>query len=332
MEGWWPSHPVTRRGSENLNRADAPAVRRGVPAKTTPTVKTRLLAHMRRERACLRRKKRTTMNAADTIRVAGTALHVDDTGEESLEPVVCLHSLFVDNRMFDGFVEAAQGAFRLIRPDFRGQGRSAEADRDVVTVEQCAGDIAALLDRLGVSQAHLLVSSMGGDVGARLAAYRPDLVKSMVFLGSSVRAEPADKLDAYMAWADDVAANGFKEERLDFVVQVMFGESTRASDAMKETVALWTDRMAELTGSLKPAMAGVILRSDATKLLSDVRVPTLVISGEECPVRPPEWAQELASGLPTSELLMLPAVGHSPLLERPDFVIPRVLEFFRAQR
>ena len=272
------------------------------------------------------------MNASDTIRVAGTSLHVDDTGEESLEPVVCLHSLFVDNRMFDGFVEAARGTFRLIRPDFRGQGRSAPADRDVVTMEQCAGDIAALLDALGVSRAHLLVSSMGGDVGVRLAAYRPDLVRSMVFLGSSVRSEPADKLDAYMAWADDVTANGFKDERLDFVVQVMFGASTRASDAMKETVALWTDRLAGLTSSLKPAMAGVILRGDGTRLLPDVQVPALVISGEECPVRPPEWARELADGLPDSALQMLPAVGHSPLLERPDQVIPRVLDFFRTQR
>ncbi|WP_046469687.1 alpha/beta fold hydrolase [Allosalinactinospora lopnorensis] len=272
------------------------------------------------------------MNTADTIQVAGTSLHVDDTGEASLEPVICLHSLFLDNRMFDGFVEAATGAFRLIRPDFRGQGRSAGTDRDVITMEQCAGDIAALLDQLGVSQAHVLVSSMGGDVGVRLAAYRPDLVKSMTFLGSSARAEPADKADAYMTWIEDVAQNGFTGERLDFLVQVMFGESTRASSQMKETVALWTDRLAQLSRALRPAMVGVALRGDATNLLSDVRVPTMVISGEECPVRPPEWAEELVNGLPASELVMLPAVGHSPLLERPDLVIPKVLDFLKAQR
>ncbi|KAB1141721.1 alpha/beta fold hydrolase [Streptomyces luteolifulvus] len=272
------------------------------------------------------------MKTADTIRVAGTSLHVDDTGEESLEPVVCLHSLFLDNRMFDSFVEEATGAFRLIRPDFRGQGRSAGTDRDVVTMEQCAGDIAALLDQLEVSRAQVLVSSMGGDVGVRLAAYRPDLVKSMIFLGSSARSEPADKVDAYMTWIDDVVQNGFTGERLEFVVHVMFGESTRASSRMKETVALWTDRLAQLPPSLRPAMAGVALRGDATGLLPEVRVPTLVISGEECPVRPPEWAEEFASGLPASELMMVPGVGHSPLLERPDLVIPKVLEFLQAQR
>ncbi|MFC8248130.1 alpha/beta fold hydrolase [Streptomyces chartreusis] len=270
------------------------------------------------------------MSTAGTVQVAGTSLHVDDTGEASLEPVVCLHSLFLDHRMFDGLVEAAAGSFRLIRPDFRGQGRSAGTDGDAVTMEQCAGDIAALLDRLGVSQAHLVMSSMGGDVGARLAAYRPDLVKSVVFIGSSVRSEPAEAVDAYMSWIDDVTRNGFTGERLEFLVQVMFGESTRASDQMKETVAHWTDRLARLSSTLRPAMVGVALRGDATGLLGAVRAPALIISGEECPVRPRPWAEELAHGLANSELVMVPAVGHSPLLERPDFVIPKVLDFLRA--
>lgn len=271
------------------------------------------------------------MSTAGTVQVAGTSLHVDDTGEESLDAVVCLHSLFLDNRMFDGLVEAAAGSFRLIRPDFRGQGRSAGADgAEVITMEQCAGDIAALLDRLGVSRAHVVMSSMGGDVGVRLAAYRPDLVKSLVFVGSSVRSESAEAVDAYMTWIEDVTRNGFTGERLEFLQQVMLGESTRTSEEMKETVAFWTDRLAQLSSALRPAMVGVALRGDATGLLSEVRAPALVISGEECPVRPKPWAEELAEGLPGSELVMVPAVGHSPLLERPDFVTAKVLDFLKA--
>lgn len=272
------------------------------------------------------------MNTGDSIKVAGTSLYVGDTGETSLEPVVCLHSLFLDSRMFDDLVEAAAGDFRMIRPDFRGQGRSSGTDSDVVTMEQCAGDIAAVLDRLGIAQSHIVVSSMGGDVGVRLAAYRPDLVKSMIFLGSSARAEPADQVDAYLAWIADVTRQGFTGERLDFLVQIMFGQSTRDSSEMKETVSFWTERMAQLSPTMGPAMTGVALRGDATDLLSNLRVPTLVISGEECPVRPPSWARELADGLHDTDLVMLPAVGHSPLIERPQIVIPKVLDFLRAQR
>ncbi len=268
------------------------------------------------------------MASSTTVRVAGTALHVDDTGESDLRPIVCLHSLFFDNRMFDRFTAEAAGRFRVIRPEYRAQGRSAPADTDLVTMEQCAGDIAALLDALGVADAHVLATSMGGDVAVRLAAIRPDLVRSMALLGSSARAEPADTLQSYTALVDDLAAHGFNGERLAFMQKVMFGASTLADPAMKETVELWSERMTALPPSLKPAMMGVVKRRDASDLLPDVRVPALVVSGEECPVRPPDWARALADGLPDAELVMVPKVGHSPILENPDDVIPRVLRFF----
>jgi pimeloyl-ACP methyl ester carboxylesterase len=75
-------------------------------------------------------------------------------------------------------------------------------------------------------------------------------------------------------------------------------------------------------------MAGVIERSSVVAQLAYISVPCLVISGEECIARPPEWAKELADGLPNSELWMMSGVGHSPLLEVPEVVNPRILEFF----
>lgn len=268
------------------------------------------------------------MTTSGTVSVAGTSLHVDDTGEPDLPPIVCLHSLFFDNRMFEGFQRAAAGRYRVVRPEYRGQGRSAVTDREIVTIEQCAGDVAALMDALAIPDAHLLASSMGGDVAARLAVSRPDLVRTLAVLGSSVLPEPADKLDEYVAWTQDVGEHGFTGDRLDMAVRVMFGETTRSDPALKDTVDVWVQRMAQLPTSLTPAMLGVMKRRDGSALLPDVQAPALVISGEECWVRPPEWARSLAAGLPDAELVLLPGVGHSPLLEAPDDVIPRLLAFF----
>lgn len=267
---------------------------------------------------------------SQTVSAAGASLHVDDTGEQDLTPVLALHSLFFDNRMFDDLVEAGRGKFRFILPEFRGQGRSSATDVDVLTMEAAAGDMAALLDGLGITSAHVVGSSMGGDVAARLAVYRPDLVRSVVFLGSSVRREPPEAVSEYIEWTNDCAVNGFNGERLDMLVSVMFGETTRGDSAKRGVVEKWTERLAALPPSLKPAMLGVMLRHDAVALLGDVRAPALVISGEECWVRPPDWAAELSDGMPNSKLTMLPGVGHSPLLEAPDVVIPRVLEFLET--
>ncbi|MFJ6199947.1 alpha/beta fold hydrolase [Micromonospora sp. NPDC092111] len=269
------------------------------------------------------------MKTAGRIAVAGGELHVDDTGEADLVPVVCLHSLFLDHRQFDAFAAAASGQLRIIRPDFRGQGRSSGAVRDIITVESCAGDIQALLDKLGVTEAHFLVSSMGGDVGLRVAAHRPDLIRSMVITGSSARAEPPGQLREFLQWVEDVGKRGFTDDVLRTTMRIMLGETTLRDPAKRDVVDLWTARIAALKPGLKPAMAGVIRRRSALDLLEDITVPALVISGEECIARPSTWAKELAASLPDAQLWMMSEIGHSPLLEEPDLVNQRVLAFFR---
>ena len=76
-------------------------------------------------------------------------------------------------------------------------------------------------------------------------------------------------------------------------------------------------------------MAGVVRRRSAVEFLPDIVAPTLIVSGEECLARPPDWAREMAQGLPNNRLWMLPKIGHSPLLEAPETVVPEILAFFR---
>jgi len=268
------------------------------------------------------------MNQATLVPVSGTHLFVADSGETGLPPVLCLHSLFLDGRMFDGFVAAAAGRFRVIRPDFRGQGRSEPSRDSIISIETCASDIEELLKRLGIASAHVLVSSMGGDVGLRLAAQRPDLVRSLVVLGSSARAEPAEQLGRFRAWVDEVEKTGFTGATLEMTMSIMFGETTRASVAQREMLGLWKERIAALPTTLRPAMSGVIERGSVVDMLPSITAPALVISGDECIARPPDWARELAEGLPNSEFLLLEKIGHSPLLEIPEVVLPRIIAFF----
>ncbi|HET6501757.1 MAG TPA: alpha/beta hydrolase [Amycolatopsis sp.] len=271
-----------------------------------------------------------------TVKVNGTELFVRDTGERDLPVVLALHSLFLDGRMFDGFVDAAAGRFRVVRPDFRGQGRSAAAAvelhySDFIDMDTCTADITALADALGLSSVHLLVQSMGGDVGFRLAAARPALVRSMVVLGSSARAEPPEQLGRFRQWVDDVGNHGFVGEILDDTMAIMFGETTRNDRAKRDLVELWRSRIAAVPKTLRPAMSGVIERGSVVELLPQITAPVLIVSGTEDLPRPPEWSDEVAAGLPNAELWRLRGIGHSPILEAPDIVLPRVLDFLSGQ-
>jgi pimeloyl-ACP methyl ester carboxylesterase len=268
------------------------------------------------------------MTKSDIIEVNGTNLFVQDTGEEDLPVVLCLHSLFLDGRMFDGFVEAAAGQFRVVRPDFRGQGRSDLDAVDLIHLDTLVDDMLELIEKLGLKDINLLAQSMGGDVGFRLVAHQQELFRRMAVVGSSARSEPADQLDTFREWTDNVGEQGFVGDTLEETMAIMFGETTRNDPDNAEFMELWRDRITAVPRRLRPAMAGVIERESALDLLPQITIPVLIFSGREDLPRPPEWSDEVAERLPNAELFRLEKIGHSPTLEAPELVLPKILEFF----
>lgn len=272
------------------------------------------------------------MQRTTGIAVRDTILWIDDTGEKDLPVVLCLHSLWLNRTMFADFVAAVSGKYRVICPDFRGQGQSAPSCTEVVTMEDCAADIEALLDTLKLSGVHVVAQSMGGDVALRLASKRKDLVASLTMLGSSARGEPPEQLDWVNKWLDGaIVDGGFKGENLDILYSVMFGETTRKSGTRQQMLNHWRDYMEAGTLALWPAIRGVIERKSAVHLLPSVTQPTLVFSGVEDMPRPPAWADEVMAGLPNATLQRLEKIGHSPMLEAPEQVIPRITAFLAQQ-
>ena len=149
----------------------------------------------------------------------------------------------------------------------------------------------------------------------------------MVLLGSSARAEPADQLESFEALTDRIAEQGFTGDILETTMVIMFGETSRADPEKADVVGHWRERIAALSPNLSHAVRGVVQREDATPLLGEITAPTLVISGREDVPRPPDWSDALVAGIPGAELWRLEGIGHSPILEAPDVVVPRVLEF-----
>lgn len=262
------------------------------------------------------------------ITINGIKMYVADTGGD-LPAVLCLHSLFLDARMFDGLVERAAGKYRVIRPEWRGQGRSDLVSDDMITMDQLAGDMFALIDHLELRDVNLIAQSMGGDVAVRLAARRPELFRSLVMAGSSARSEPAGQREGFLNWVGRAGEQGFINDSLEETMDIMFGPTSRnTSDPQrKAAVDLWRDRINATPRHLYPAMLGVILRESAVHLLPEITCPALVFSGGEDTARPPAWAQEVADGIPNAELVFFEDVGHSPTLEVPDIVYPMILEF-----
>jgi pimeloyl-ACP methyl ester carboxylesterase len=97
----------------------------------------------------------------------GTRLSFDDEGAGT--PLLCLAGLTRNGRDFDHLAPHLPNV-RMIRPDYRGRGRSDWADPSSYSVPQEAADAIALLDHLGLERAAILGTSRGGLIAMWLAA------------------------------------------------------------------------------------------------------------------------------------------------------------------
>ena len=266
------------------------------------------------------------------IDVNGTTLWVADTGEANLPVILCLHSCFLDGTMFDGLVRAAAGKFRVVRPDFRGQGKSRIHDVDIITMDDCADDMLALVEKMGLKSINVMAQSMGGDVAFRLISRRQELFRSLVVAGSSACGEPPEQGTRFAQWVVDAGERGFTGDILDMTMEVMLGKTTRADPGKHALVTFWRDRIGALPKTLRPAMKGVMHRETSVPLLPSIKIPVLIINGEEDMPRPPAWSDEMKRELPNSKLIRLRKIGHSPTLEAPEIVLPAIIDFYTDPR
>ncbi|MFJ6386387.1 alpha/beta fold hydrolase [Streptomyces sp. NPDC091972] len=103
-----------------------------------------------------------------------------DTGTG--DPVVLLHSGYVDHRLFAAQIPALAAGHRVVAVDIRGHGWTANATRPF----RWADDLAALLRHLDAGPAVLVGVSMGGAVAGDTAIEYPELVRGLVLSGASV--------------------------------------------------------------------------------------------------------------------------------------------------
>jgi pimeloyl-ACP methyl ester carboxylesterase len=260
------------------------------------------------------------------MRVNGIELHVEDTGGD--RPVVCFsHGLLWSARMYEAQVAALQGRWRCIAWDHRGQGRSEKPPGDEVPVEQVYEDAVALIEALGVAPVHFVGLSMGGFVGMRLAARRPDLVRSLVLLETAGDPEPQANIGKYKAM-NFIARIGALSLVAPRVMPIMFGRTFLTDPARAADRARWEAILRANDRSIWRAVNGVIRRRGVADELGRIRVPTLQLHGDEDAAIVMERAERTAAAIPGAELHVVRGAGHSSTVEQPDAVNAELLAFF----
>jgi pimeloyl-ACP methyl ester carboxylesterase len=199
--------------------------------------------------------------------------------------------------------------------------------RTPYTLEDMAGDVTGLMDRLGIAQAHIVGASMGGMIAQVLAARFPQRVLSLTSIMSSSGNRRVSKptRPARKVLLSRPVDPKDTESVIDYMVQ-MFGvigspAYPASTDELRQRLGQSIRRAYTPAGTARQLLA-IIASGDRRKLLRTIKVPTLVIHGAADPLVPLAAGRDTAQNIPGAELLVIEGMGH----DFPEALMPRLAQ------
>ncbi|CAM5308341.1 alpha/beta fold hydrolase [Streptomyces pilosus] len=270
------------------------------------------------------------MTAASDLRFLSTDdgdLAYLDTG--SGDPVVLIHSGYVDHRVWRDQIPALAAHHRVIAPDVRGHGFSANATAPF----RWADDLAALLCHLDAGPAVLVGLSMGGVIATDTLLEHPGLVRAVVTSGAvtgdfqytdpwheELRAESARALAA-----------GDPEAWLRSFLRVVPGPY-RSEDDIDPDISRRLREMAlhTLAKHTPDEKDWLVRLTGSWDRVAEIGVPVLALNGSLEPADLHAAAERLTAAVPDGRSVTVEGTGHYPNLERPRLFNDTVLGFLRS--
>jgi 3-oxoadipate enol-lactonase len=256
------------------------------------------------------------------VRIDGSeiAYEVDGNGPA----VLLLHAFPLASYMWQPQVEALRATHRVLRFDARGFGESA-AGSGPLTMERIADDAAALLERLGIERAALVGCSMGGYAAFAFARRHPARLAALVLQDTRAGADTEEARQNRHALAARVLREG-PEALVTAFLPKLLGETSQRE--RPELLARVRARILAVSPTAAAdALAGLAARADSTPALAGIRVPALVLVGEEDLITPATEAEAMAAAIAGARYLKVPLAGHLANLENPAPVNAALIEF-----
>jgi 3-oxoadipate enol-lactonase len=271
------------------------------------------------------RDRKGSMNMR--IKANGIQINCELSGREDAAVVVLSHSLGSGMSMWNPQLTALEPYYRVLRYDMRGHGES-DAPEGSYTLEQLAADVIALLDALDMNAVHFVGLSIGGMIGQCLGLNYADRLKSLVLCDTA----PVIPKEARPMFAErkQTAREKGMQALVDGTLQRWF--TLPYLNANPPAVDLIRKQF------LATPVAGFIGCSDAIlglnylDRLPEIKLPSLIIVGENDLGTPVAASEAIHTSLPDSELEVLSSAAHLSNVEQAEKFNSCLLSFLKKQQ
>jgi 3-oxoadipate enol-lactonase len=246
------------------------------------------------------------------VDAGGCRIWYSVSGRDDGEALLLSNSLGTDAELWTPQLPELARAFRVVRYDTRGHGRS-QAPPGSYTLERLGQDALAVLDAAGVARAHVCGISLGGLTAMWLALFAAPRVGRIVLANTNAR------VGTHESWDQRIAL--VREQGMAAVAAATMERWFTAGFRQREPGAC--ERIRAMVAACPPegyvGCCGALRTADLREQVGGIAAPALVVTGVHDPVTSPAAAAELAARIPHARLVTLPAAHLSNVEEAAAF-------------
>ena len=288
------------------------------------------------------------MDSRTVISFDGTKIHYQSAGKG---PVLCAsNGIGVSTFFWKYLAEYFAESYEVIVWDYRFHGQSGPGpDYDSLSMENNAKDLCAVLDHAGVEKATLLGHSMGVQTILEFYRQNPERCSALIpvlgtyghpfdtFLGTDM-----GKYLFPFGFYSTFLFPGAVHKITQAALKVVFSDYVAWPGARltglvnfqhirKNDLQLYLEHLKSLDLRAFMAMAKRMQEHSAQAILPDIKVPVLVIAGEDDLFTPLEVSRKMHRMIKGSEFLVIPHGSHAALVEQPELMNLRIEKFLRER-
>ncbi|MFT4414236.1 alpha/beta fold hydrolase [Fredinandcohnia humi] len=262
-------------------------------------------------------------------KINGTSIYYEVKGEGN--PLLLIHGLPVDSRMWDGQFEVLSQQYKVIRFDLAGFGLSGVHDEDYSLLN----DVKSLLDYLQISRTSLLGFSVGGKLSIEFALTYPEMVDRLILASSGLTGWTEESIDKqrYNEEVNKCFQSGDQECAIELMTNAWVIGPYRNNEEVRQDVQERFSVMVKNTFA-KPRGQGKLLFPDINsfELIEQIKVHTLIILPE---FDFPDFNQigdYLHKKIKNSKKITIKNTAHMLNMEEPSVFNKLVLQFLQQNR
>jgi len=241
-------------------------------------------------------------------------------------PLLLIAGLASDSQSWLSIIKELSRHFYVITPDNRGVGRTLPQDVDI-TIQDMADDCFALINHLDLASVHVLGHSMGGFIAQDMAIRYPESVDKLILAGTSSSNSKRNNAlfsDMALSLEEGMDAGLWVRNLFYWIFTPGFFENEGMVDV---AVQFALNYPYPQSANAFRSQVQAITQFDCSKGLSNIRSKTLVITGKEDLIFPPDLSAVFAAAIPGAALSLIDKAAHSLHVEQPESFVGCVLKF-----